>query len=309
MGIYDRDYYRKEGPSYLDRLVPSGAVCKWLIIVNVVIFFTQLIGENQGSTFIREWFSLRVSDVLEGQVWRLLTYAFLHASFRHLFWNMLFLWWFGSDLEEIYGWREFLCFYLLAAIVGGLGYMVHAAIQPDFFVAPGIAIPGFRQIIPAVGASGAITALLLLCAFKFPTKQILVMLLVPVPIWLFVIFQVLQDVAGLFEPANPIAVSIHLGGAAFAAIYYKLGWHITDLGSGVRNWLKQRRRPRLRIYRPDEAKQPVAVGAGENALDEHLEAKVDAVLEKVARSGQESLTEQERSILIRASEIYKKKRT
>ncbi|MFO0964138.1 MAG: rhomboid family intramembrane serine protease [Gemmataceae bacterium] len=305
MGIYDRDYYRKEGPSYLDRLVPSGAVCKWLIIVNVVVYFAQLIGQSQGSYFIVDWFSLRVADVMEGQVWRLLTYAFLHGSFSHVFWNMLFLWWFGSDLEEIYGWREFLCFYLLSAIVGGLGYMVHVAIQPDFFWAPNV-----RQFIPAIGASGAVTALLLLCAFHFPTRQILVMLMIPVPIWLFVIFQVLQDVAGLFEPANPVAVSIHLGGAAFAAAYYKLGWRVTSLWDDVRRWLKRRRQPKLRIYRPDEAKQPVAVGAPDSgALDEHLEAKVDAVLEKVARTGQESLTEQERLILIRASEIYKKKRT
>src|SRR5262249_11368792 len=153
---------------------------------NVVVFFAQLIGQSQGYYFILDWFSLRVADVMQGEVWRLLTYAFLHGSFRHLFWNMLFLWWFGSDVEELYGWREFLCFYLLASIVGGLGYMVHVAVQPDFFMMPNV-----RQFIPAIGASGAITAVLLLCAFHFPTRQILVMLLIPVPIWLFVIFQVL----------------------------------------------------------------------------------------------------------------------
>src|SRR5262249_45401932 len=155
------------------RLVPSGAACKWLIIVNVVVFFIQLASESQGSRFIIDWFSLRVSDVLDGQVWRLVTYAFLHGSFSHLFWNMLFLWWFGSDLEEIYGWREFLCFYLVAAAVGGLGYMVHVALQPNFFV-----IPNGRLLIPAIGASGAVTALLLLCALHFPRRQILVMLLI-----------------------------------------------------------------------------------------------------------------------------------
>jgi membrane associated rhomboid family serine protease len=306
MGIYDRDYYRKEGPSYLDLLVPSGAVCKWLIGINLVVFLVQIIIQSQWGviSFQRQWsrfddaLMLQTERVYEGEVWRVLTHAFLHGDFWHLFFNMLFLWWFGSKLEEWYGAKEFLAFYLTAALAGGAAYMIHGAFSPRVYMSP------------ALGASGAITGLLLLYAFRWPRDVILLMMIVPVPIWLFVVFNIGKDLAGLFETDSRVAVAGHLGGAAFAGLYYQFEWHITGLFRGLKNWWKQRRRPKLRIWRPEEGKEPVPVGAGRTSdVDEHLEAKVDAVLEKVARSGQSSLTEQEKQILLRASEIYKKRRT
>ena len=105
-------------------------------------------------------------------------------------------------------------------------------------------------------------------------------------------------------------VVVHLAGAAFALAYYKLHWRVLDWLPDLRRRLSRTERPSLRVYRPEE-KEPVAVAAakGPAAMDEHLEAKVDAVLEKVAKSGQASLNDAERRILLRASEIYKRKRT
>jgi hypothetical protein len=69
-------------------------------------------------------------------------------------------------------------------------------------------------------------------------------------------------------------------------------------------------RPRLRVFREEEESQPVPVGApAAPRVDEHLEAELDAILEKLSRTGREGLTEQEREILKRASEVYKRKRT
>src|SRR5689334_25323067 len=107
MGIYDREYYRRESPSFLDR----GQVCKWLIGINIVCFILQLVTRPHGfpqaggTDPITDWFVLDVDAVLHGQVWRLLTYAFLHdpQGLYHILFNMLFLWWFGSDVEDIYG--------------------------------------------------------------------------------------------------------------------------------------------------------------------------------------------------------------
>src|SRR5262245_22885509 len=114
MGIQDRDYYRNEGPSIFDALVPQGVVCRWLIGINVAVFVLQMFaqssaqfvlgpdGEPQAADgWVTSWFILDVGKVIyEGQVWRLLTYAFLHSSgmfFMHILFNMLCLWWFGSD--------------------------------------------------------------------------------------------------------------------------------------------------------------------------------------------------------------------
>lgn len=296
MGIYDRDYYRKEGPSYLDRLIPSGIVCKWLIGINIVVFLVQLMLNSSNLGWVEDKLTLWTPYVLEGEVWRVLTYAFLHGDVLHLLFNMLFLWWFGSDVEEVYGSKEFLAFYLLAAVFGAFGYMLHGLAGGQVYWAQ------------CLGASGAVTGTMVLCAIHFPSRIILVMMVLPVPIWFFVIFSILMDFAGLYNSRSGVAVAAHLGGAAFAGLYYQLGWRITGIWSGFQKWRKQRSRPRLRLYRPEEEKQPVAVGARPDA-DEHLEAKVDAVLEKVARSGQESLTDQERQILLKASEIYKKRRS
>jgi hypothetical protein len=129
-----------------------------------------------------------------------------------------------------------------------------------------------------------------------------------VPIWLFVVFQVAQDAfAFLGRRDTGTAVTVHLAGAAFAFAYYKMHWRLLRLVPNVRDWRAHQRRPKLRVLRPDD--EPVAVGAQPAARSEDFEAKVDAVLEKVARSGQESLTDGERQILLRASELYKRRRS
>jgi hypothetical protein len=163
-----------------------------------------------------------------------------------------------------------------------------------------------------LGASGAITAVLLLTACHFPTRVILVMFILPAPIWLFVVFQVGHDLYYLIntQRQTEVAVVVHLAGAAFAFAYYKLHWRMLAWLPDLRRRLSRAHRPSLRVYRPEE-KEAVTVAAakGPSEMDEHLEAKVDAVLEKVARSGQASLSEAERRVLLQASEIYKRKRT
>lgn len=299
MGIYDRDYYRKEGPSYLDSLIPSGSVCKALIGINLVVFVLQLISYSPGSSggFVTELLELDTAKVGDGQVWRLLTYSFLHSpmAWTHILFNLLFLWWFGSDLESMYGSREFLAFYLVSALFGGIAFQLQAMVQ------------GWPMI--CIGASGAVTAVMVLYAFHFPHAMILIFFVLPVPIWLFVVFHVAQDAFQLLsEIKTGIAVSAHIGGAAFAALYFVQRWRILNLGSGFASWRRKRSQPRLRVYRPTE--EPVAVGAVKTPeIDEHLDAKLDAVLEKLSRHGRDSLTASEKDILQRASEIYKKKRT
>jgi membrane associated rhomboid family serine protease len=303
MGIYDRDYYR-EGPSYLESLIPSGLVCKWLIAINVLVFIAQLVTETRGDvSWITEALWLDPQAVLSGQVWRLLSYAFLHGGFWHIFFNMLFLWFFGSDLEVLYGRREFIAFYLISALLGGLFY-------------EGWALAGGYHA-PCLGASGAVTALLVLCACHFPNRVIYLMFMIPVPLWLLAVFNVAQDSFRLFSgTGGPVAVVVHLAGAGFAYAYYRFQFRLTDTFSGwVGRFKRPRTRPRLRLFRPEDAdarEEPVSVAAvvpESPGVDEHLEAKLDAVLEKLARAGKESLTDTERQILMRASEIYKRRRT
>lgn len=338
MGIYDRDYYRREGPSFLGSFT-GGTVCKWLIGLNVAIFAIQLVAARGLDSVpllghFTENFDLRTGalygwspvefrraypalssgrtdseiredflgpGVLQGQVWRLLSYAFLHhpGTLWHILFNMLFLWWFGRDVEDLYGSKEFLAVYLVSAVLGGVAYVLAQ-------------VAGVGGVLPCVGASGAVTAVLVLCALHYPNRTILLFFILPVPIWLLVVFQVAQDTFGFLSGSSgPTAVTVHLAGAAFAFLYHKKQWRLLNLLPSLGAWNRQRSRPRLRVVRPEEEDAtPVTVAAPPASdLDEQLEAKMDAILEKMSRHGKESLTESERQILLRASEVFRKRRS
>jgi membrane associated rhomboid family serine protease len=333
MGIYDREYYRREGPSFLESFSTQGKACKWLIIINVICFFLQFAfqpqaAERRGGPFddpdgqvtreadsfnFASTFDLNVEAVMHGQVWRLLTYAFLHASVGHIFWNMLFLWWFGKDVESLYGPREFTLMYLTSAVVGGLFFTLGGLAAVHGALGGGPAQHMLLGDMRCVGASGAVMAALVLCALHYPSKIILLFFILPVPIWLFVGFKVAQDLFGFLGVGggdSRTAFSVHLGGAAFAFAYYKLHWRLDRFWPSARRWMRQRSSPRLRVYheQPSERVAASVPPAGES-FDEHLEAKVDAVLEKVKRTGMDSLTESEKQLLVRASEVFKRRRS
>lgn len=304
MGIYDREYYRREGPSFLGSFSGHGQVCKWLILINIVAFVLQLV--TRGSAFdLTELAVLDPDAVLHGQVWRLLSYAFLHdpRSLMHILFNMLFLFWFGIDVEEIYGHAEFLAIYLLSALLGGICFFVAQVMHVG---QPGVCL----------GASGAVTTVMVLCAMHFPHRIILLFFILPVPIWLLVVFQVARDLFSFLGGGDTTtAVTVHLTGAAFGFVYHRLHLRMTGHMPSLRGWWKRRSRPSLRIHRepPEEARRPrptAPVAATRSAeVDEQLEAQLDAVLEKMAQHGQESLTDTERQILFRASEVYRRRRT
>jgi hypothetical protein len=151
---------------------------------------------------------------------------------------------------------------------------------------------------------------MVLCAIHYPTRTILLFWFVPVQIWLLVVLYVAYDAFQFVSQAETqTAVTVHLAGAGFAFLYYKANWRLVPMWNSVLAWPRQLVRPKLRIYR-EEPRQPVSVSApSAGNVDEQLEAKLDAVLEKVARHGKQSLTETENQILMRASEIYKRRRS
>ena len=162
-----------------------------------------------------------------------------------------------------------------------------------------------------LGASGAVTAVLVLFALHYPNYRLYLWFLFPIPIWILVLVEVGQDLMGLLSGnPGPTAVAVHLGGAAFAFLYHKAQWRVLNLLAGLQGLKRYRMRSRLRVYRGEPARPATTAAPVVSAdADEHLEAKLDAVLEKVARHGQDSLTDSERQILVRASEIYRRRRS
>lgn len=304
MGIQDRDYYR-EGPSFLDRVGQQGATV-WLIAVTVGVFFGQILSA-QGRFPFGPLFDVGAYDprlILDGEVWRLLTPVFLHGGLWHLFFNMLILHWAGGKLEEMRGPRELVLFYLLAGVVANALFV-------------GAYLAGLTGDNKAIGASGAVTATLVVFACHFPHAQVRLWFIIPMPVWLVTILFVGMDTMFGFGVRDPrggnVAYLVHVGGAAFGFLYYQ-----TDVRFGAlfTRAPRTRARPRLRVIPPPVDERPVPVGAvvapparpSAAPADEQLEAKLDAVLAKVSKLGPESLTPEEREILQKASELYKKRR-
>ncbi len=307
MGIYDRDYYRGEGSSFLGAFTDRGRMCKWLILANIVCFILQVITPptNPGGLgAFTDALDLLPEAVLQGQVWRLLTHAFLHdtGNLLHIIINMLLLWWFGSELEDLYGSMEFLALYLTAAIGSGLMYMLWALGSQNLMVA-------------ALGASGAVSAVFVLYACHYPRRIVLLFFVIPVPIWLLATLYVAWDLLSLRNGQSDVAHASHVGGALIGVLYYVTQVRLLNLVPNFRAWGRKRQHaPQLRVYRGDpetEQETPVPVPGAPRPPDgeELLEAKLDAVLEKVSRVGKENLTESEKAILLKASEFYRRRRT
>jgi membrane associated rhomboid family serine protease len=217
-------------------------------------------------------------------VYQLLTYGFLHdpTDLKHIGFNMLGLWMFGRQIEERYGRREYFTFYMTALVVAALAWTVAE-------------IPGGRNVA-MLGASGAVTAVVILFALNYPHVTAMFMFLFPMPMWVAGALIVAFDIAGAMGRFGTTAFTAHLGGAAFAFLYFRYGLRLARWLPGEATLSRLRPRPKLRVHAPD------ADGDSETDL------AVDEILRKIADHGQDSLTWRERRILQKASQKYQKKR-
>ena len=167
-------------------------VTQALLLINVGVFCLQfLVGA------VEQWFALW--PIGFGFLpWQVLTYAFLHGSFSHLFFNMIGLWMFGSELERVWGPKRFLWFYLASVLAAAITQLIVTLFDPA----------------PTVGASGGIFGLLLAYAMLFPNRMIM-LLIPPIPMkakWFVALYGALQVLFALTMPGSGVAYLAHLGG-------------------------------------------------------------------------------------------------
>lgn len=283
MGIYERNYtqhgnsfYSGGGGGQGRPTMPSiSPVVKWLLIANVAIFLVEafLFAGTKQLTIIDKLFAVYPSGLQLIQVWRYITYQFLHADMFHLFFNMLGLFFLGPTLERHWGSKRFLYFYLGCGIAGGICY-------------PALALTGMLQAnLPLVGASGAILGMLAACAILFP-RFVVFFYFFPVPIRIAAVILTLLYVVNVFTGGiNAGGDAAHLGGMAAGAVYVML----------ERGMLKQmisKQQTKMNQRRQDQHHQN----------SRHLQAEVDRILEKVHQQGIQSLSKKERRILQQATE-------
>jgi membrane associated rhomboid family serine protease len=307
MGIYNRDYFRNDQRRLREGWLASGY--KWLIAANVVVFVLQLLVtqtelipvDDQHVAQVRipivtQAFELAPARVLHGQVWRLVTYAFCHDVrwVLHILFNMLFLAWFGATLERMYGTREFVMFYLLAAIVSGLAFVALAVVLGD--------------PTPALGASGAVMAVVALYATHFPREEIYLLGLIRLQIRYFVLLYLVYDLwpvlgaLGGGGQSDGVAHSAHLGGLAFGYLYHRSGLRLERAWDGLKRF-----QPTWKRFRSPSRPESVRLYDPHEEREQNLDVKVDVILQKILAHGEASLTDQERDLLRKASQRYKEK--
>ena len=196
-------------------------VVKNLLIINAIMFLADVVLARFGID-LSNILGLHFFMASDFHVHQLFTYMFMHGNFSHLFFNMFALWMFGNTLENIWGPKRFLLFYILCGIGAGLiqegvQYIVYARELSQYqnVNMGGTIIPmgQYLNYLTTVGASGAIYGLLLAFGMMFPNSMIYLYFFMPIKAKWFVIgYAVIELLNGLGASGDHVAHSAHLGG-------------------------------------------------------------------------------------------------
>lgn len=189
-------------------------VTKLIIVINVFVFLSWNFLDNQMN--VNSWmfrhFLVSWDGLMQGRVWTLITSVFSHNSLIHLFFNMYVLFNFGPIIETVLGTKSFIKFYLMAGLVSSL---THVCVSAFLLEKPGL---------PALGASGSISGIILIFSLLFPRQILLLFGLIPIRALYGALIFVGLDLWGLIMQSEggglPIGHGAHLGGALFGTYYY-----------------------------------------------------------------------------------------
>ena len=199
---------------------------KNLIIVNALVFFAQKIFGNNGPYGIENLFALHDIHSVYFRPHQLVTHLFMHGSFTHILFNMLALWMFGSILENLWGSKRFLVFYMLCGLGAALMHLGVLYMEMDKVMDYFQQLPfdqqqqllysdRFKVNTPTVGASGAVFGCLAAFGYLFPNSLIYLYFFIPIKAkWFVIIYAGLELWLGVQNSAGDnVAHWAHLGGA------------------------------------------------------------------------------------------------
>ncbi|MFA8450910.1 MAG: rhomboid family intramembrane serine protease [Bacteroidales bacterium] len=205
-------------------------VIKNLLIINVLFFLAEEGLKKAFGIDIVDLLGLHYVEASKFQIYQFVTYLFLHGGFSHLFFNMFALWMFGATLENIWGAKKFLIFYMITGIGAGITNQVvnYFEVQntlAQFPYAPTAEIQQFLNTFNTIGASGAVFGLLMAFGMMFPNNLIYLYFAIPVKAKWFVIgYGLIELFSGITNSSSNIAHFAHLGGMIFGffiLIYWK----------------------------------------------------------------------------------------
>lgn len=283
-----------------------------LILINTVVFLAVIlvlvVSKLTNHTEYYQWTLDQLMmpwqpGALLRKPWTVLTYSFTHYDPFHILWNMVFLYWFGRLIEEYLGSRRLVGLYIMGALGGGLCYFVAYNLVPFFNNQVG------GQVL--LGASGAALSVAVGAATLLPNYTFHLLFIGPVRIKYIVLFFV---VLSFFNSVGNNAGGnlAHIGGALVGFVYVKLLQNGSDMGRPV-YWVMDiwsnlfRTKPPVKVSQRQRSAQPTpSAYAAASGSPSHVgipdQDEIDAILDKIGRSGYESLTREEKQKLFRASQ-------
>ncbi len=276
---------------------PLTEAVKMLIIANVAVFILQSLSGMIVPGIMEKYFGISHDGLItEMRIWQLFTYMFLHGGLLHLLFNLFALWMFGGDLERLWGKQRFIRYYLFSGL--GAGFFI--GIMNAYMNTKG---PYF-SLIPTLGASGAIYALLLAYGMTWPNREVYLYFAIPVKMKYLIIGYGLLEFYGTIGSISGNAGGIshigHLGGLAtgFLLIMYYRKNH----SSGGSFYVVQGKKTSLF----SRLKQKYQNSKQKDLWNNRILAKeiIDRTLDKVSKNGINSLTDKERADLEWARKNY-----
>ncbi|MGB2222871.1 MAG: rhomboid family intramembrane serine protease [Flavobacteriaceae bacterium] len=263
-------------------------VLEKIIVLNTSLFFLGIILNLLGINLL-DWFSLpyRFSEVLS-HPWSIITYGFLHHSLGHLFFNMLVLYFIAQSFANLFKPRLSFKIYILGVIFGGLAFVFVSMLFPDLLRING----------PLVGASAGVRACILFLCVYWPNKPI-GFFSFRFPLKYLGIAMVLLDLPGLMS-VNSGGTVAHIGGYLSGFLYAKQLKIGKDLGSFldvVLDYFKSVNK----LKTVHKSKSSTMGGKQKKEFNTFPQQKqIDLILDKISKSGYDSLTQAEKDFLFRA---------
>ena len=260
-------------------------VVEKVIYINVFIFLITVLF-NQ---FIIEWFALPSSlDSFLSKPWTILSYSFLHQRLFHILSNLLVLYYLGNLFLNFYTSKQFLNFYFLGGLFGGVIFLSYYYLVDKSYA------------LPLAGASAAVTTIFIAIATKIPRYAIQLRFIGSVELWVLAAIWVSLSVLQIANPDKGTAIA-HLSGALFGFIYAKQ----LEKGNDIGKWFEaiidyfsnfsvsKKKSPLKTVYKSKKK-------ATSNEVSKTKQRKIDDILDKISKSGYESLTQEEKNFLFRA---------
>lgn len=278
------------------------SIAEKLIVINAVVFVVHglvIFLSGLADYTIVQWFQLP-KDLSEFiiQPWSLVTYSFFHGGFFHILFNMIVLYFAGRIFLNLFQSRTFLNVYFLGVIAGGLLFLISYNVFPVFQ----------KTNTALIGASAGVYAVLIFVCTYLPNQQVRIIFF-NIKLWHLGVFLVLLNLV-LIPNGNAGGRLAHLGGALLGFMYARQlvqgkdigAWFGNGIAAVVNAYKPKKKSPLRTVHRKGKAreKNPVSASSAKSIKKDIHQQKIDDILDKISKSGYESLSKAEKDYLFQA---------